>query len=167
MSCNFGSTHHLGTAELDPPAYVLLVVAPGRQPLRLHLGRGREQQDHRGVGPPGQDLLGALHVDLEQHVGPRGRLGDGRTHQVVQELRPLEEASLCHRLLEHGAIDEDVRTALAFTRTRLPGGPAPAQPERGDTSDELGGEGSLAGPAGTDQDEDARLVAPLLSGQSL
>ncbi len=65
---------HLLGALFDPLADVLLVVSPGRQAGRLHLGRGGQEEDDRGVGTLGQDLLGSLHVDLEEDVGSLGRL---------------------------------------------------------------------------------------------
>jgi hypothetical protein len=108
-----------------------------------------------------------LHVDLEQHVGTRRRVRDGCSHQVVQHLGPLEEAPSRNGFLEGGAVDELVGIALAFTRARRAGGPAAAQPELRGVRDECSGQCALAGPTGTDEDEDARLARVRISEQSL
>ena len=93
---------------------------------------------------------------------PSGGSRDGRAHQVAQELGPLEEAAGRDGVLERGAVDEVVGIALAFARTRLAGGPTPAQPERGIGGDELGRQRALAGPTGADEHEDQWLSAQSL-----
>ena len=107
-------------------------------------------------------LLSALHVDLEQHVAPRGRVGDGRAHQVVEEFGPFVEAAGGHGLLERGAVDEDVGLPLTFAGTRFPGGPAPAQPEAWISGDQLGRHRALSGPTWADEHEDAWFSAQSL-----
>jgi hypothetical protein len=157
----------LGSAELHPAADVLLVVAPGGQALGLDLVGRREQQDHGGVGAPVEDLLGALHVDLEEDVGPGRRVGDRGALEVIEEGRPLEELAVLDGCLECRAVDEDVGAALLFTGTRRARRPTAAQPDAGVTRNELGRKGALPGPTRADEDEDVRRARRGFSAQSL
>jgi hypothetical protein len=167
MGCDLGSPFDLGSAQLDPAADVLLVVAAGGEALGLDLVRGRQQEDHGGVGAPLEDLLGALHVDLEEDVGPRRRVGDRGALEVIEEGRPLEELAGRGGRFESGAIDEDVGAALLFTRTRRARGPTAAQPDARVARDKLCGNRALAGPTRTDEDEDVRRARGGFSAQSL
>jgi hypothetical protein len=164
---DLGPPLHLGAAELDPAADVLLVVAPGGEALGLDLVGGREQQDHGGVGPLAQDLLGALHVDLEEDVGAGGRIGDRGALEVIEEGRPLEEPACFGGGLEGGTVDEDVRAALFFTGTRRARRPASAQPDARVACDKLCRNRPLAGPTRADEDEDVRRARGGFSAQSL
>jgi hypothetical protein len=167
VSCDLGGALDLGAAELDPAADVLLVVAAGGEALGLDGVGGREQEDDGGVGPAGQDLLGALDVDLEEDVGAGRRVGDRRALEVIEEGRPLEEPACFDGGLEGGAVDEDVGAALSFTGTRCARRPTAAQPDAGVTRNELARQGALAGPARADQDEDVRRARRGFSAQSL
>ncbi len=118
-------------------------------------------------GPLGQDLLCALHVDFEEDVGPRRRVGDWRPHQVVEEFGPFEEAAPTDRVFERRPIHEDIRGPLAFTRPWRTGGPTATQPEVGILRHEFRGERALSGPSGADEHEDARLAGRRFSVQSL
>jgi hypothetical protein len=146
---------------------VVLVVAPGGQALGLHGVGRREQQDHGGVGPPLQDLLGALDVDLEKDVGARRRVGDRGALEVVEEGCPLEEPARSDGRLERGAVDEDVSAALLFAGTRCARRPAAAQPDAGVARNELARNSALPGPTRADEDEDARCARGGFSAQSL
>jgi hypothetical protein len=86
---------------------------------------------------------------------------------VVEELGPFEEAAACDRRLEGGTVDEDIGAPFQFSWPRRSGGPTAAQPQGGIVSDEVRSDGALAGPAGTDEDEDARLARVGFSAQSL
>ena len=79
---------------------------------------------------------------------PSGGSGNGRPHQVVEELGPLEELALGHRVLEGGPVDEDVGAPLLLPGRGALRGPAAAEPEGGVRGDELGGKRALAGPPG-------------------
>src|SRR5437660_606324 len=74
----------LAGGQLQPAGHVLVVVSPGPEPLGLGLGRGRHEQDHDSGGIGGPDLLGPLHVDLQQHVLARRRLRRRRAVQVTE-----------------------------------------------------------------------------------
>ena len=141
---------------------VLRTVAAGGQALRLHFGRRRQQEDHRGVRALEQHLLGALHVDLEEHVGARRGVGDGRAHQVIEEFGPLVEATGDHGLLERGAVDEDVGLPFTFAGTGIPCRPAPAQPKAWILGDQFGRHRALSGPTWADEHEDAWFSAQSL-----
>jgi hypothetical protein len=167
VGCDLGGPLDLGAAQLDPAADVLLVVAPGGESLGLDLVGRWQQEDHGGVRPALEYLLGALHVDLEEDVGPRWRVGDGGALEVIEEGRPLEELACLDGRLEGGAVDEDVRATLLFTRARRAGRPAAAQPDAGVTRNELRRKRALAGPAGADEDEDVRGARGGFSAQSL
>ena len=167
MGGDLGAPLDLGLAELDPAAYVLLVVAPGRQALGLDLVGRWEQEDHGGIGPPLQDLLGALDVDLEEDVGSRWRVRDRGPLEIIEERRPLEELAGLDGRLERRAVDEDVGTALLFARSWRARRPAAAQPDARVTRDELARNRALAGPTRADEDEDARLARGGFSAQSL
>jgi hypothetical protein len=146
---------------------VRLVVAPGGEALGLDLVGRWQQEDHGRVGPPLEDLLGALDVDLEEDVGPRRRVGDRCALEVIEEGRPLEELARLDRRLERGAVDEDVGAALFFTRTRRARRPTTTQPDTGVTGNEAARNRALAGPTGTDEDEDVRRARGGFSAQSL
>jgi hypothetical protein len=167
MGCDLEAALHLGPAQLDPAADVLLVVAPGGQALGLDLVGRRQQEDHGGVGLALEDLLGALHVDLEEDVGPRRWIRDRGALEVIEEGRPLEELARLDRGLERGAVDEDVRAALLFTGAWRARRPATAQPDAGVTRNELRRNRALAGPTRTDEDEDVRSARGGFSAQSL
>jgi hypothetical protein len=168
VGCDLGAPLDLGAAQLDPAADVLFVVAAGGEARRLDLVGGRQQEDDDGIGALAQDLFGPLHVDLEKDdVGTRRRVGDRCALEVIEERRPLEEAAGLDRRLEGGAVDEDVRTAFLFTRARRARRPAAAQPDGGVAGNELRRNRALAGPTGTDEDEDVRLARGGFSAQSL
>jgi hypothetical protein len=146
---------------------VLLVVPAGGEAFGLH-GVGRwQQEDHGGVGPTLQDLLGALDVDLEEDVGPRRRVWDRGALEVIEEGRPLEEPPRLGRGLEGAAVDEDVGAAFQLAGTRGARRPAAAQPDAGVTRNELARNCALPGPTRADEDEDVRCARGGFSAQSL
>jgi hypothetical protein len=167
VGCDLGAPLDLGPAELDPAADVLLVVAPGGEALGLDLVGRREQEDHDGIGALAQDLLGALHVDLEEDVAARRGVGDRGPLEVIEEGCPLEEPACFDGGLERGAVDEDVRATRFFTGARCARRPASAQPDAGVACDKLCRNRALAGPTGADEDENVRRARGGFSAQSL
>jgi hypothetical protein len=145
---------------------VFIVVATGHQTLPLHLERGRDQQDHGGVGSPVHHLAGADHVDLEQDVAAGWRIREWRAVQVPQKLGPLEEAATTDVLLEGVAGHEDVGI-LGLGRALGAGRPRPTQPEAWRLRGQPFGDGALASPARTYQDEEQGLPGWRFSEQSL
>jgi hypothetical protein len=156
------AARYLLLAFFDPAADVLFVVPASGQPGGLGLDRRRQEEDDRGVGPFGQDLLGALHIDLEQDVGPVGRARNRGAHEIAEELGPLEELTPADRVFEVGAVDELIGLSLAFTRPRWAGRPTPAQPQGRVRGNEFGRQRALPGPAGADEHEDQWFSAQSL-----
>jgi hypothetical protein len=91
---------------------VLLAVAACSQALLESHHRGGQDQEDDRVGVRATDLLGALHLDLEQHVLVVGRRGYRGAVEVAVELGPFEEPVVIDGGLEVVALDEDVLRAL-------------------------------------------------------
>src|SRR5438445_1614941 len=77
------------------PLVVLGSSSPEASLELLH--RRRRQEDQDGARNAVPNLLGALHVDLEDHVSARGQLlvheRTGRSRSMIDERRPLEESA--------------------------------------------------------------------------
>ncbi len=98
------------------------------------------------------DGQGALKVDLEEHITVTVRLDQRCAVQVAEELGGLEESPGPSVGFKGGTVDEHVGIVW-FARPLGPRGPRTAQPEVGVLADQALGDGSLADPAGTEQDE--------------
>ncbi len=141
------------------------VVSTGTKTLRLDLWRRCFQEDKRGIRSLGSDLERTLEVDLQEDIGPRGRVRDRGSVQVAEELGPLEEALLVDLYFERAAIDEDVRV-FRLARTAGAGSPRAAQPQSRVASHHTGSNGPLAGPSGAEEDEDQRIAQMEGAGES-
>ena len=100
---------------------VIGILRPAVQPRfeRLHRGRQQEHADDIGPGALAQ-LLGALPVDIEQHVMPGGqrilhRLAR-RAVAVVEHGRPFEQFAARRHGFKARLVDEAIVAALDFPR---------------------------------------------------
>ncbi len=122
--------------------------------------RGQDQKDHR-VGVTRTYLLGALNFNFQQDVRAGGRFWQGRTVEVSLELGPLEKLSFVNRLFERRPVHE-VILATFFAAAPFASRPTTTQPEAIVGVDETSGQGSLAHPTGTNQND-----RQWISGQEL
>jgi hypothetical protein len=141
------------TPHGQAPLHSRLVVAAASHALGLCLGRGRDEQDHHGVGEAILDLARPLQVDLEQEIAPGRQIRRRGPVTVAEELGVLQEPSRCGVLVEGAGIDEDVGV-LRFLRTTGPRRPRAAEDESRILLDEPTGDGALPRPARTGDDED-------------
>ena len=92
------------------------------------LGAGRVHKHQNRLRYQLPHLASSPDVDLQQHVGPFGRIGNRGALQVVEELDPLQEPARVDGGLEGGQIDEPVRLGR-LPRPAGAGGPRLRQPQ--------------------------------------
>lgn len=99
---------HLVSGELEARRDVGLGVAPLAQPLGLGLFRGRDEEHRDDVVSPLEDLLGALHVDLQDQVVGGWDVGRRCAVELAEDLGVLQEAAGLDAFLEGRPVDEGV-----------------------------------------------------------
>jgi hypothetical protein len=112
----------LGATKLDATLHVILAIASRPQPLRLGLD-GRSQHEHaERLRSLQRHLLGTLDVDLQHHVATLRRVGQRGAVEIVEDVRPLEEAAGGDVGLEGGLVDEVIciRRLAGAARSRRP-----------------------------------------------
>ena len=112
----------LQPAECYATLDVLLRVAPGAEPLLLHLGRRRANEHAVRVRTTFEHLASALDIYLQHDVAALSRLGRRRPVALTEDRRPLEEAAFGHAAQEGVAVDECIGV-LRLTGTAGTRGP--------------------------------------------
>ena len=131
---------------------VLGIAAAAQAPLLLLTRRGQDEDEDR-LRVQGLHLAGAIDLDLEHHVALRRWFGHGAAVVVVEEGRPLEEATGGDAGLEGVAVGEHIRS-ITLTRSLFPRGPRTAQPQLWIALYERVDDRTLSDTAGTGNDED-------------
>ena len=118
----------LALGDGDAPFGLFGRIAPPPQSLRLHLGRGRFEQDEERVGRTFEHLCSTLHVDLEDDIAVGIGVGPRCAVEVPEELGMLEEPIGLDTSLEGLAGDVGVRV-VALSGPLRSSGPAARQPQ--------------------------------------
>ena len=104
-------------------------------------------ENQQGVGVAMSDLLGAVHIDLEQNVVTRRRVWHRGSLVIVEKLDPLEEA-IVGDMGEKSLCVGEVVGLHRLTGPTVTSGPAAREPQGGVFVEEPGDDRSLADASG-------------------
>ena len=147
----------LGIGQGQPFADMGLRIASAPQPGLLFCHRRRLHEDAQGVGIAIPHLGRTLHIDLQQDIAARGRIGSRRAVEMAGDLGPLDEAVLCGFGAECGLLGEHIG-GFGFAGATCSGCPRAAEPQCGVRGHKSSRDRPLADPAGAGQDDDQRLL---------
>ena len=119
----------LGRFGKAGPHLLLGISAPTKAGF-LGLVRRSIDEDEQGVGVAMSDLLGAVHIDLEQNVVTRRRIRHRGSLVVVEKFDPLEEA-VVGDMGEKSLCVGEVVGLHCLTGPTVTSGPAPREPQGG------------------------------------
>ena len=133
------------------------IVAPATQSDLLVIARWRFNKNEDGRKVCGPDLLRALNVDFQDHVGSLGRSGNRRPVKVIKNFGPLQKTPGLQVRLEVRPVDEPICMGR-LAHAPCPRGPASRQPKGWVGFDQCIDDRALPCAGRTRHHEDERLV---------